>query len=176
MLRARGVSKLEKERRRRELTTTDLAREMGVSRSEVSRVENGWLVPSPAFKAKAAKALGLSPQAVFPEYFFLAHSDRAGVHLAGANGRTLAFSTKRQASEAAAKLEPRIGRRPVLMGPAPLAFFAVMRGVDTDEILSEIDVDPEIRDLAEDRKDEDPAGEPGLVTASTGLGGGDDSG
>lgn len=176
MLRALGVSKLEKERRRRGLTAADLADSMGVGRSDLSRVENGWLIPSPAFREKAAKALGLSPQELFPEYFFLAHSDRAGVHLVGVDGRTLAFSTKRRAAEAAAKLKKSLGRRPVLMGPAPLAFFALMRGVDTDEILSRLDVDPEIRDPVEDRKDEDPAGEPGLVTASTGVGGGDDSG
>jgi transcriptional regulator with XRE-family HTH domain len=176
-LRARGVSQLERERRRRGLTATDLAELMGVSRSYLSRVEHGWLAPSAAFKQKASEALGTSVQELFPEFFFLSRADGAGVQVVGPGGRTLAFSTKRRATAAARQLSERLAAPLEVVGPAPLRFFALMHGVEEDEVLGWLEVDPDdLSDANGGQKARGPVAEPGLDRTSAGVGGGDESG
>lgn len=155
-------SLLEAERRRLGVPAAELARLMGVSRSAVSAVERGWQKPSAAFKEKAAKALGVDAQQLFPELWFLTRGASASTHLIGPDGHTLAFTSEAAAAEAARSIA---GRCEVL-GPAPLAFFALMHGEDERDVLARLTVDPEPAKLA--LKNEDPAVEPGLVTTSSG--------
>ena len=139
--RAVGISNLERRRRRRGLTATDLAARMGVSRSWLSKVERGWLAPSDTFKSKAAAALGTAIGELFPQYTFLTVSDAAGVRLLALRERTLVFSTERRANAAVRRLEAALGtvtRR----GPAPLGFFATLYGVPEEEVVGSLQIDP----------------------------------
>lgn len=171
VLRTEGISLLEKERRRRQLSAVALAERMGVSRSLVTQVERGWLAPSDTFKRKAAKALGKSVGALFPAFWFLVAGADHGRFLASADGRTLVFSSEKRARTAVADLEGCDGEL-AICGPAPLTFFAVLYAVGEDEVLQRLAVDG-----IGPHNERDPAGRPGLVTTtSAGVGGGDDTG
>ncbi len=177
MLRGTGISILERERRRRGLTALDLGERMGVSRSAVSQVERAWLRPSDAFKEKAAKALGLDVQRLFPALWFLTTESFLGTNLVGPDGRMLAFTSGEAAAEAARLISGCCERRVSALGPAPVAFFALMHGEDEDEVVGRLNVDPELGELPlGSPRSEKPAGEPALVAAdSAGVGDGYDS-
>ena len=139
--RAVGISNLERQRRRRGLTATDLAARMGVSRSWLSQVERGWLAPSDTFKSKAAAALATAIEELFPEFIFLTVSDVTGVRLLTLGDRTLVFTTERLANAAVRRLGAALGtvsRR----GPAPLGFFATLYGVPEEEVVGSLQVNP----------------------------------
>lgn len=151
---------------------------MGVSRSDYSRVENGWLRPSASFKEKAADALGEPVHDLFPELWFLAGQTPQGRHLAGPGGRTLAFTSENRARAAVSKLESHGRAGLELFGPAPMAFYAVVRGEDEEELVRSLLVDPTPDQLEAQQvlKNEDPALEPGLETTSVGMSDGYGSG
>ena len=54
------VTRMKAERLRRHWTQTDLAYHSRMSSSDISRIENGLLVPYPGYAERLAKALGLS--------------------------------------------------------------------------------------------------------------------
>ncbi len=56
------VTRMKAERLRRQWTQTDLAYHSRMSPSDVSRIENGLLIPYPGYAKRLAKALGLSPE------------------------------------------------------------------------------------------------------------------
>lgn len=163
MLSRRGISLLERERRRRDLSATDLAKRMHVSRSAVTQVERAWIRPSEGFKKRAAVVLGVQVGDLFPELWFLTRGTSASTHVIGPDGRTLAFTSEAAAAEAARS----IGGRCEVLGPAPLAWFSLMHGEDEVDVLGRLTVDPEPAQLA--LKNESPGSEdPGLVTTSAG--------
>lgn len=55
------VTRMKAERLRRQWTQTDLAYHSRMSASDISRIENGLLIPYPGYAERLAKALGLSP-------------------------------------------------------------------------------------------------------------------
>jgi transcriptional regulator with XRE-family HTH domain len=63
----RTITELERYRRLRGLSITDLAREIGRSRPYVSRVEGGYENPSPGFRRDVAEALGVPEDVIFGE-------------------------------------------------------------------------------------------------------------
>lgn len=130
---------LEVERRRRGLTATALAEQMGISRSALSQVERGAQRPSEPFKEKAAKALGLSVSKLWPEYWFLALVRPSGVSIWAAKGKTVVFTNKRRAARFASAAPHQLD----VCGPAPPAFFALVHGLSEDQIPGELMVDPD---------------------------------
>ena len=56
------VTRMKVERLRRQWTQTDLAYHARMSPSDISRIENGLLIPYPGYAERLAKALGLSPE------------------------------------------------------------------------------------------------------------------
>ena len=56
------VTRMKAERLRRHWTQTDLAYHSRMSPSDISRIENGRLIPYPGYAERLAKALGLSPE------------------------------------------------------------------------------------------------------------------
>lgn len=61
------MSRLEYERRKREWTGLHLATLMGIHPSSLSQVERGHRKAWPAFRQKAAKALGITEEELFFE-------------------------------------------------------------------------------------------------------------
>ncbi|MBV1734240.1 MAG: helix-turn-helix domain-containing protein [Candidatus Desulforudis sp.] len=59
------MSRLERERRERDWTGLKLATLMGLHPSSLSQIERGHRKSWPAFREKAAKALGLSKDELF---------------------------------------------------------------------------------------------------------------
>lgn len=55
------VTRMKAERLRRHWTQTDLAYHARMSPSDISRIENGLLIPYPGYAERLARALGLSP-------------------------------------------------------------------------------------------------------------------
>src|SRR5690349_16125286 len=93
---------LELERRRQGLTSTELARRMGVPRPQVSEVERGHRRPNPSFRAKAATALGVSEQDLFPRYWFLVLSSEGSCELhTHPSGSVFVFETEGDAERRA---------------------------------------------------------------------------
>lgn len=163
----RGKSLLERERRRRDMTATDLAERMGVSRSAISQVERGWLRPSPSFKERAAEALGMDQRQLFPELWFLAEETKDATRFVKSDGVTVAFSTEDAGDAAARALAAQDGTKVVALGPAPLTFFALARGLEEQDVLGQMLVDPKL-----DQNDEGPAANRALNTRSAGDGDG----
>ena len=56
------VTLMKAERLRRQWTQTDLAYHSRMSPSDISRIENGLLIPYPGYAERLAKAPGLSPE------------------------------------------------------------------------------------------------------------------
>ena len=56
------VTRMKAERLRRRWTQTDLAYHARMSPSDISRIENGRLIPYPGYAERLGKALGLSPE------------------------------------------------------------------------------------------------------------------
>ncbi len=56
------LTRMKAERLRRHWTQTDLAYHSRMSPSDISRIENGLLIPYPGYAERLAKALGLSPE------------------------------------------------------------------------------------------------------------------
>ncbi len=56
------VTRMKAERLRRHWTQTDLAYHARMSPSDISRIENGRLIPYPGYAERLARALGLSPE------------------------------------------------------------------------------------------------------------------
>ena len=61
------MNKLKEVRNERGLSQLKLAFLTGISPSDISRIENGWLRPYPNWRKRLAKALGTSQADLFPD-------------------------------------------------------------------------------------------------------------
>ena len=57
-----AVTRMKAERPKRQWTQTDLAYHSRMSPSDISRIENGLLIPYPGYAERLARALGLPPE------------------------------------------------------------------------------------------------------------------
>jgi transcriptional regulator with XRE-family HTH domain len=130
------ISLLERERRRKGLTAAVLATRMGASPSTISQIERGRLAPTAELKKRAATALGVSVDALFPAFFVLCSRQPAGLLLVGVSGRVFAFGSKRRAEKAAKKAAAEVH------GPLPIAHIALLLGVTEIEAAESLLVDP----------------------------------
>lgn len=120
---------LEIARRREGLTGTELAEKMGVPRTLLSEVERGHRIPTADFRAKAASALGVAEESLFPQYWFLTAPNETGIRVCGVEGAPRVYRS-RQAAERAAK---DLGVDDSLLqvrGPADPRCFGVLLGAD----------------------------------------------
>ena len=139
-----GMGLLERERRRRGLSATELAKQMGVSRSTISQVERGSQQASHSFQEKAASALAVDANDLWPEWWVLVPTERASEALEllhATTGSIIAFTTERGAARAAATLRNRgvtelMPREPI--GPTALA---VLFGISEDETHERLAID-----------------------------------
>ena len=60
------MNRLKEIRKRRGLSQLKLAHLTGIQPSEISRVENGWLIPYPSWRKRLADALDITEAEVFP--------------------------------------------------------------------------------------------------------------
>lgn len=127
-----GMGVLEAERRRRGLLATELADSMGISASAVTHVERGSRSASPAFRTKAAKALGLPVRQLFPEWFFACGDQNGSLSILARDGRPLAWTSKREAAGYAG------GRDLCIRGPVGPDFFAGLLGVSEDQVREQL--------------------------------------
>lgn len=134
-MKTQGVSLMEWARRRQELSATQLADRMGVSRSSVSQVERGFQSPSAAFKRKAAEALGVAVEDLWPMHFVLVRSAASTTELHTTAGLISAFTTQARARRAARGQER-------VAGPMPPDFFAAILGVSEAEVPGMLAIDP----------------------------------
>jgi DNA-binding XRE family transcriptional regulator len=68
-------NRLKVRRAERDITQLDLALEVGISNSQISQIERGYVDPTPELAAKIAKALKTTPESIFPP---LAEQQNAG--------------------------------------------------------------------------------------------------
>ena len=58
---------LKEVRKTKGLSQLKLSLMTGIAPTEISRIENGWLVPYPGWRKRLARALGTDEDALFPE-------------------------------------------------------------------------------------------------------------
>ena len=58
---------LKRIRQERGLSQLRLSALTGIAPTEISRIENGWLVPYPGGRKRFARALGTTEQEIFPD-------------------------------------------------------------------------------------------------------------
>ena len=61
------MNNLKEMRKQRGLSQLKLAHLTGIQPSEISRVENGRLIPYPSWRTRLARALGATEHELFPE-------------------------------------------------------------------------------------------------------------
>jgi transcriptional regulator with XRE-family HTH domain len=132
---------LELERRRQGLTGTELARKMKVSRGQVSEVERGHRRPGPDFRRKAARALRVPEEALWPVFYFFVRDDEPGGGILTKDARPVVFADHDQASRVAEEAGWK------LQGPVGLDFFAQLLGLEEEAARRSLLVDPPLEDL-----------------------------
>ncbi len=61
------MTKMERERRRREWNQTELAFHSRLAQADISRIERRRVIPTPTYLERIARALGLLPEEVLEE-------------------------------------------------------------------------------------------------------------